>query len=388
MDLASIGHFASNRIYSRSKMAETELHIELPIYESVRECQLQHGLKYDDHRQYRSYCSRRLHRIRRSLNVHQSIPSTAKARHQRARKLMDVSNTMVLEAGEKKDDYAQRMLIIPLCLAERAWSYAMQLKQEVAEYPRKRFHLVRRLKKAAEFATKFEKLVHDPESPCSERTKKEATAYAAYMNGLYNMEREQWAEAKDNFNNSLFLYTALSLSVKNEQMIEQYRLRIEELRASLRYCTFTLGEKPKDFEIKLPDTLRFHDIAFRHAKQVQDDEPKPLPPKVVAKQSKPLEQQQPKVPQSPPQKQAAPQRKRKQTTEEMDVDESNKQQKQQSQKPTQTEEEDDDDEFEEAVDAGDGEISEDETSEEEESQPSGGVTGLVKGWLGGAWSGR
>lgn len=249
-----------------------KLRIELHVLEYLRDAQLQHGLKYDDHRQYRSYCSRRIHRIRHSLNVHQDVPPSAKARHQRGRKLMDVSNAMVLEAGDKIPEYAERMLVIPLFLAERAWSYAMQLKQEVAECPRRRFHLVRRLYKAAQHAGRFEKLCLDPESPCTERTKKEATAYSAYMNGLYKMERENWASAKEDFYNSLVLYSGLILSITKDNVIEQYRLRIDELKASLRYCTFTLGEKPKVYSNKLPTCLKFHDIAFRHAKTDGDDE--------------------------------------------------------------------------------------------------------------------
>lgn len=190
---------------------------------------------------------------------------------------MDVSNAMVMEAGEKDPQYAERMLVIPLCLAERAWSYAMQLKQEVPEFPRKRYHLVRRLEKAAQHATRFNKLVHDLESSCSDKTKKEATAYASYMNGLFKMERENWADAKEDFYNALLLYTTLSLSVEKDTMLEQYRIRIEELRASLRYCTFTLGEKAKVYKTKLPSTLQFHDIAFKHTKSMQEQEAKSVP---------------------------------------------------------------------------------------------------------------
>lgn len=41
-----------------------------------------------------------------------------------------------------------RLLYIPLLQAERAWAYAMQLRQEANTEPRKKFHLVSRLKKA------------------------------------------------------------------------------------------------------------------------------------------------------------------------------------------------------------------------------------------------
>ena len=46
--------------------------------------------------------------------------------------------------------------------AERAWSYAMQLKQEANTEPRKRFHLMARLRKAAKHSEKLEKLCESP----------------------------------------------------------------------------------------------------------------------------------------------------------------------------------------------------------------------------------
>jgi len=43
-------------------------------------------------------------------------------------------------------------------LAERAWSYAMQLRVEANTEPRKKFHLVSRLRKAASYAIQLQKL--------------------------------------------------------------------------------------------------------------------------------------------------------------------------------------------------------------------------------------
>jgi len=43
-------------------------------------------------------------------------------------------------------------------LAERAWSYAMQLRIEANTEPRKKFHLVSRLRKAASHALQLQKL--------------------------------------------------------------------------------------------------------------------------------------------------------------------------------------------------------------------------------------
>lgn len=330
--------------------------IDLPVLELIKDLQSQHGLKYENYRRYRSYCSRKLHRLRRSLNVHQGIAPSAKARHQRGRKLMDISNQMVIDAGEKNQEYAERMLIIPLCLAERAWSYAMQLKQEISDQPRRRFHLIRRLKKAMEHAQRFEKLCHDPESPCSERTKQESVAYAAYITGLYELECSDWVSSRENLNKALTIYIALSVSIIKDDVLEQYRQRIEELRASLRYCQFNIGvQDSKEITVKLPNQLQFHDIAYRHALLSQNQ--------VNTPEHKKVDDIKAETPQSVPQ--------------EIKSDKKAE------------EEEDDEDEFEETREGLDeSEDDESDSDEEDDTQQSrgGGVTGIVKGWLGGAWS--
>lgn len=329
--------------------------IDLPVLELIKDLQSQHGLKYENYRRYRSYCSRKLHRLRRSLNVHQGISASAKARHQRGRKLMDVSNQMVLDAGEKNQEYAERMLIIPLCLAERAWSYAMQLKQEVSDQPRRRFHLIRRLKKATEHAQRFEKLCHDPDGPCSERTKRESVAYAAYITGLYELECCDWMKSKENLNKALTIYITLSVSIIKEEVLEQYRQRIEELRASLRYCQFNIGvHESKDILVKLPNQLQFHDLAYRHAIVAQNQVSTPEHKKI----------------------------------EEVKLETSAAPQEVKPEKKVVLEDEEEEDEFEETREGLDE--SEDDASDSDEEddtkQPRGGVTGMVKGWLGGAWS--
>jgi len=47
-------------------------------------------------------------------------------------------------------------LYVFLFSAERAWSYAMQLKTESIDEPRKHYHLMKRLKKAAFYANQLE----------------------------------------------------------------------------------------------------------------------------------------------------------------------------------------------------------------------------------------
>ena len=46
----------------------------------------------------------------------------------------------------------EKHLHVPLVTAERAWAYYMQLKFEANSDPRKKFHMVNRLRKAAKHA--------------------------------------------------------------------------------------------------------------------------------------------------------------------------------------------------------------------------------------------
>lgn len=68
-----------------------------------------------------------------------------------------------------------RFLHIPLMMTERAWGYAMQLKQEANTEPRKKFHLIARLQKASKIASELENLCES--AKCDARTKLEAQVY-------------------------------------------------------------------------------------------------------------------------------------------------------------------------------------------------------------------
>ena len=108
----------------------------------IKEAQQQHGLRHGDYQRYRGYCSRRLRRLRKVLKVPQGD-----RRHFKKR---DVTTVMVVD---------DKFLQIPLTMAERAWSYAMQLRIEANTEPRKKFHLISRLRKAATYALQLQELI-------------------------------------------------------------------------------------------------------------------------------------------------------------------------------------------------------------------------------------
>lgn len=93
-------------------------------------------------------------------------------------------------------------MLIPLFQAERAWAYAMQLKQEANTEPRKKFRLVNRLKKCVKFASELEKLSESEK--CDARTKLEAQGYSSLISGQFNFETQKWNESLKYFNVSKY----------------------------------------------------------------------------------------------------------------------------------------------------------------------------------------
>ena len=80
----------------------------------------------------------------------------------------------------------------------------MQLKQEANTEARKRFHLLRRLRRAVVHSSNLLRLCEKCEK-CDTRTKLEAQAYAAWMLGNVQFEQQQWKEAFENFGNAQYV---------------------------------------------------------------------------------------------------------------------------------------------------------------------------------------
>ena len=72
-----------------------------------------------------------------------------------------------------------RYLYLPLVDAERCWAYGMQLKSEANTEPRKRFHMVGRLKKAVHHAELLLNLCESDK--CDARTKLEAQVHNLFF---------------------------------------------------------------------------------------------------------------------------------------------------------------------------------------------------------------
>ena len=133
----------------------------------------------------------------------------------------------------------EKFLYLPLIQAERAWGYAMQLKQESNTEPRKKFHLISRLRKAVSHALHLEYICQSP--LCDARTKLEAQAYAAWTQGSLFFELQDWKQASEKLLLSQTIYEKLASALNEEEQV-LYKQRVEELNPNLRYCAYNIGD--------------------------------------------------------------------------------------------------------------------------------------------------
>jgi signal recognition particle subunit SRP68 len=159
-------------------------------------------MRHDDYKQYHSYCTRRLSRLRHAHPVRR-----------------DLVHSAAYVSGEKKKRNAycsreqvsnsENALWVILVGAERAWAHSCELKALMkstsaagntvvlaAEHEKSRSspgkirqHALRRLKRAKQLATQFRDLC---EQVCDERTILEAKAYAGWMRGNWSLEVGDW----------------------------------------------------------------------------------------------------------------------------------------------------------------------------------------------------
>uniref|UniRef100_U5EUQ1 Signal recognition particle subunit SRP68 n=1 Tax=Corethrella appendiculata TaxID=1370023 RepID=U5EUQ1_9DIPT len=213
---------------SESMQVENESNrvFNIEILRIIKEFQQQHGLRHGDYQRYRGYCSRRIKRLRKTLNIPQGDK-----RHYRKR---DVT-TVNLE----KVNADERLIHIPLMLAERAWAYGMQLRQESNTELRKKFHLIGKLRKACVYALQLQELCNS--QYCDARTKLEAEAYCAWIHGSLHFELSLWKSAAENLKKAQVVYENLALALPEEEQII-YKSKCDELTPSLRYCAYNIGE--------------------------------------------------------------------------------------------------------------------------------------------------
>ena len=197
--------------------------VMLDILPIISKGQREHGMRHRDYARYRAYCARRLARLY----------ETCKLKHGKGKY---VKKKLDVEAIAD-----ERALLIPLVQSERAWSYAMELKEVVAKKRKAqcRQHLLKRMRKAVSHANE---LVDACTRVGNEQTALEADAYASYIAGISVMEQgKDWTSALKKLLRAKRLYSKLGL-LGDQERLELYRERVEEIMDSIRFASFQQGQ--------------------------------------------------------------------------------------------------------------------------------------------------
>jgi len=197
--------------------------INLKVLAVIREAQQKHGLRHADYQRYRGYCSRKIRRLRKSLGLVQG----------EKRKFNKKEVTDAILKDEKH-------LHVPLVTTERAWAYYMQLKFEANAYPRKKYHMINRLRKARKYAEMLDSLCANSDR-VDARTKLETKAYANWLTGTFYFETGEWSKAKSTLSQAQTIYESLSQAVGEEEG-NLFKQKMDEITPSLRYCAYNIGD--------------------------------------------------------------------------------------------------------------------------------------------------
>jgi len=282
--------------------------MNIRIHATLDTMQSSHGLsrQNDDYKQYREYCTRRLSRLRHHKSVRTDLVHSMayvkssnkgggnKKRHAycpRNNKDLLLQQTNEKEEGNDNDDEKEgndndekeenneddkknniettkkdiheNFLYVVFVECERAWSHSNELRALLNEkeanklardHPvsksssgKIRQRAVSRLRRAKQLATKFLELCREY---ADDTTVEEAKAYAAWMNGNFAFETNQWKVACDEFQTAITLCTKLS-QYQGEEAEEDRLLEIRDLfvgRANnvlkplLKYCQYEWKE--------------------------------------------------------------------------------------------------------------------------------------------------
>lgn len=133
----------------------------------------------------------------------------------------------------------------------------MQLKSEISNEPRAKFHMRRKFNKAAKYASLLRRICNEKSD---EKTKLEAEAYASWMSGNLLLEKEKWGKALLQFGKARTILEQLA-KVGDTEFQERCRQRLDEIEPSVRYCNYNLkGTKGLDEIHKFEEDKNISDL--------------------------------------------------------------------------------------------------------------------------------
>ncbi|KAI9468086.1 MAG: hypothetical protein EXX96DRAFT_591867 [Benjaminiella poitrasii] len=202
----------------------TELQpLYMDVLSIINESRMTYGLRHQDYQRYREYCTNRVRRLRQILKLNQS----------------NNKKTNVRKPFPEIIDNVHYLHLFVFDI-ERAWAYAMELKQESNDSmeTRHHHHLIKRLKRAALYAESLHQLCM--QQNVDKRTVLDTKAYACLMKGYLSFEQQNWENALNQFIETRVIYENFAKSTDNSEQEALCYAAIDEIDPNIRFCGYRL----------------------------------------------------------------------------------------------------------------------------------------------------
>jgi signal recognition particle subunit SRP68 len=239
-------------------MHQTSSREGLMLIDTIWDARQNHGLRLDDYKQYRRFCTKRIQTLRNSCGISQKQKGI---KYEAKLPGKDFSITSISE------------ILVIVFATERYWSYAMDLKEQakLLDFPssnQKRRHMLKKCKLAQRSASFLQ---HVAETLFSQRETAEAApsikydtlntvritatdileirAYVHSLCGMNQYENHLWAEALDHLSNASMRYQErenLALKMGNTIQVAKCQAACSALDPYIRYCRYSLAKEGHD----------------------------------------------------------------------------------------------------------------------------------------------
>lgn len=258
------------------------LRFNINIHLILSQSHLSNGVEERDYAQYRSYCTRRLSRLRHAKSVRRDLSFSSSGYNRERAK----NNTKRVRGGRhafhpRRDIYLMdgskhvNYVLVLIYDAERAWAHSMELKDHYericsssckSDGEKKRSvalitkrsaglnsikkHSLRRLARAVGFANKLEMLTSET---CNNKTVLEARAYVTWMRGNEYMSFSNWELACKAYTSAMSLCKILSTDGEEGSGTKIFSSRVTDvIGPCLQYCQNKLNRAFEYLDIDTP----------------------------------------------------------------------------------------------------------------------------------------
>ncbi|KAJ2398695.1 signal recognition particle subunit srp68 [Coemansia sp. RSA 2559] len=196
--------------------------VAFDIFGYIHNSRQTYGIRAQDYMRYRRYCAHHLRNVRKAAKLSQGSSTAYKPK------------AVIVELATNP-----KHIEILVLQAERAWAFAMDLRELYSrtEEPRQHYHLIRRLRAACKAGRHLADIAH---VVCDLHTALAASAYWLHIQSQLSFEMEEWEVAMDSAVFSRIVSEQLAISGNSERYALCHAM-LEELDPIVRLAAYQSG---------------------------------------------------------------------------------------------------------------------------------------------------